>query len=306
MPKSKTSFALFSIYVNTTPHLSKELYGSIAVVGSAFCFYLATATVRWATSKEVALNSQVLVFTRFLLGFLVIGSSLLIKRKIPRPCQYRFLLGRAFFNTLAVALFFKAIVVTTVAQSNILNMTYPIFIAIISWIFLREQRNVMVLVMTIAAFCGILLVLSPGKLHIEWESLWGLASGIAAAISITFLNLTRKHNDTETILLIVFGLGSLLLYTAFWKHIYIPNHIQLLYLVLCASTGILGQYLLTLGFRYVSAVEGGIISSIRILLAAILGPYITSDPGLTFSGWIGAGVILGVNIYFITHKLRIL
>jgi drug/metabolite transporter (DMT)-like permease len=263
---------------------------------------MATVAVRWATSEKLALSSQFLAFARFLIGFLVVGCVLLIKRKVPQPRQYRFLLGRAFFNTLAVAFFFKAIEVTTVAESNILNMTYPIFIAIISWILFREQRNFIAFGMAIVAFCGILLVFAPGELQIAWKSLWGLTSGVTAAIAIIFLNLARQQNDTDTVLFIVFGVGTILLYITFRGYFYIPNRVELFYLVLGAATAIIGQYLLTMGFRYVTPVEGGIISTIRILLAAFLGPYITSDPALTLSGWIGALLILGANIYFIVRK----
>ncbi|MBT4640964.1 MAG: EamA/RhaT family transporter, partial [Deltaproteobacteria bacterium] len=51
------------------------------------------------------------------------------------------------------------------------------------------------------------------------------------------------------------------------------------------------------GFKYVTAVEGGVISSSRILIAAILGPYIVSDPALGLSGWFGALLIFGTNVY---------
>ncbi len=284
--------------------ISKELYGSLSIFASAFCFYLATVAVRWGTAEGVALSIQLMVFARFLIGFLVIGCSLIVKRKVPQPRQYKILFGRSLFNTFAVAFFFKAIEVTTVAQGNILNMTYPVFIAVISWIFLREQRDHSAIVVTIVAFVGILLVLSPGELAIARKSLWGLASGSTAAIAIIYLNLARQQNDTETILFVVFGFGTTSLGLVFWKYIHIPTPAQLFYLVLCASMGVMGQYFLTLGFRYVTAVEGGIISSARILLAAILGPYITSDPALVFSGWIGALLILGANIYFVTRKLR--
>jgi drug/metabolite transporter (DMT)-like permease len=290
--------------METKRRFSKELFGSLTILASAFCFYLATVVVHWAMSEEIALSSQFLVFVRFLMGFLVVGSVLLIKRKIPRPHQYHFLLGRAFFNILAVTFFFKAIEETTVAEGNILNMTYPIFIAIISWIVFREQRDFIALGMTFVAFCGIFLVLAPGELRIEWNSLWGLASGTTAAIAIIFLSLARRQNDTDTVLFIMFGSGTVLLYIFFWKDIHIPNQVQLFYLVLCASMGVMGQYLLTLGFRYVTAVKGGIISLFRILLAAFLGPYITSDPALEMSGWIGALLILGANIYFIVRKSR--
>jgi hypothetical protein len=51
-------------------------------------------------------------------------------------------------------------------------------------------------------------------------------------------------------------------------------------------------------------VEGGIISSSRILLAAILGPFIAADPALLLKGWFGAAVIMGVNILLAVRKAR--
>jgi hypothetical protein len=51
-------------------------------------------------------------------------------------------------------------------------------------------------------------------------------------------------------------------------------------------------------------VEGGIIASSRILLAAILGPFIAADPALLLKGWFGAAIILGVNILLAVRKAR--
>jgi drug/metabolite transporter (DMT)-like permease len=181
-------------------------------------------------------------------------------------------------------------------------MTFPVFIGIFSWFIFKEQREFLSLIMTFVAFCGIFLVLNPGNFQIKWNSLWGIASGIIAAVSLILLNVARQHNDTDTVMFVVFGVGTLLLYLAFREAFHIPNQVELFYLLLGATMAIAGQYLLTMGFRYVTPVKGGVLSSTRILIAAFVGPYITSDPPLTFLGWIGALVILGTNIYFIAHK----
>jgi hypothetical protein len=69
----------------------------------------------------------------------------------------------------------------------------------------------------------------------------------------------------------------------------------LYFLALSSGFAILGQYCITFGYRYVTAVEGGIISSSRILLAATMGPFIAADPMLDSRGWAGAGLIFLVN-----------
>jgi len=80
--------------------------------------------------------------------------------------------------------------------------------------------------------------------------------------------------------------------------------IQIVYLFFCSLVAVIGQYLLTIGFKYVTAVEGGIISSTRILLAAILGPFVVSDPHLSLSGWVGALLIFSGNVYLTMRKIN--
>ncbi len=279
-----------------------QVLGWLCVFASAFFFYLATVVIRWAET-ETSIETSFFVFARFLLGFIVISTLMLIKRQKPRPGNYHLLIGRTVFNCLAVYFFFKAVSVTSVAEGNILNMTYPVFLALFSWILLKGQRDPVGVVMVVVAFAGIWLILSPGEFSLRVESLWGLASGITASFSILYLNISRRYHDSETVLLYMFGLGSVIIYAIFFREIHIPDGVALYYLLLCAAFGVGGQYLLTLGFRYVTAVEGGIISSTRILLAAMLGPVVAMEPSLTVSGWLGALLIFTANVVLAVRRM---
>ena len=119
-----------------------------------------------------------------------------------------------------------------------------------------------------------------------------------------YLNISRRYHDTETVLFYVFGLGAVLIYLPFDDRIFWPDVLEFRYLFLCGAFGVAGQYLLTYGFRYVTAVEGSIISSTRILLAAVLGPWIALDPPLTVAGWIGALLIFMANVVLAARKAR--
>jgi drug/metabolite transporter (DMT)-like permease len=103
-------------------------------------------------------------------------------------------------------------------------------------------------------------------------------------------------------MLVVFGVGTVGLFVVFHKALYIPARTELVYLLLGAGMAVAGQYLLTMGFRHVSPVKGGVLSSTRIVIAAFLGPYITADPSLNIYAWIGTGLILSSNLYFIARK----
>ncbi len=281
----------------------QAIMGWAAVFFSAFFFYLATVTIRWSKSS-VSIDPAFFVFSRFAVGFVVVSISMAFQRRSLRANRYRFLIGRTIGNTLAVFCFYQAVEVTTVANANILNMTYPIFVAMIAWFFLREQRDGVALIMVPVAFAGIWLIVAPAGGQWDLNNGWGLASGITASFAIVFLNLSRKYDSAETTLFYMFGWGAIAIWILFHDRIYLPNADELFYLAICSFFGVGGQYLLTYGFRFVTAVEGSIITSSRILLAAILGPLMVADPALTPWGWIGALLIFMANVVIAVRKTR--
>jgi len=283
--------------------IPRQTLGWIAVFFSTFCFYLATVIIRWA-EPVVDLQTSYFVFSRFLLGLLVVCTTMVIRKQRFKPVRYHYLIGRTAANSIAVFCFYKAIESGSVAEANILNMTYPLFVALFSWFIIREQRDPFALLIVGIAFAGIWMILSPGDIAIEKNNLWALASGITAAAAMIYLNISRRYHDSQTILLFMFGFGALAIFLLFHNAIFWPNRQEFLYLFTCSAVGVLGQYLLTFGFLYVTAVEGSIISSSRILLAAILGPVLVADPSLAFSGWCGALLIFTANTCLAMRKSR--
>lgn len=283
--------------------LHHRLIGWITVLGSALCFYLSTAVISWGRG-HVALSAPYYVFARFLLGFLIVGASMLLQRRKPLYNHLHYIIGRTVTNTVAVYCFYKAVELTTVASANILNMTYPLFVAVFSWFMIRTQRDRFAVGVVFVASLGIWLILDPGNLGAGRGELWGLLSGLTAGISIIYLNLSRQFHDSQTILLSMFGPGALIMALIFWDDLFWPSGQEWLYLLACSAAGVLGQYLLTYGFLYVTAVEGAVISSSRILIAALLGPLLVADPPLTLIGWLGALIIFAADVLLAVHRPR--
>lgn len=274
---------------------SYRLPGALAVFFSAFGFYISTVAIRWSQAR-VAIEPSYFAFARFLLGFIIVCGVMVYRRQAPRPRNYHLLVGRTLFNCAAVYCFYMAVKHTSVAEANILNMTYPIFVALFSWFLLRRQRDPVSIAMVAVAFAGIWLILAPGQINLKPANIWGLASGILASSSMIYLNVSRQHHDTNTVLFFMFGLGALVMFAVFHGHFYWPDSLSLYYLSLCALSGVAGQFLLTIGFRYVTAVDGSIISSMRIFLAALLGPFVAGEPPLNAAGWVGAVLLFGTNV----------
>ncbi len=282
---------------------SKQILGCVLIFCAAAFFYFSTATIRWA-NQHVALDPAFFVFVRLLAGFAVVNIMLMAKRQAVHARRYDLLAGRAIANTISVYCFYMAVSKTTLAEANILNMTSPVFVALFSWMILKNQRDAWMTAGAAAAVVGIWLILARGPLALNWTHLWGLASGISAAWAIIFLNMSRRYHSTQTVLFYLFGLGAIFTYAVFPAAIFWPNPSEAYYLILCSGLAIAGQYCITFGHRYVTSVEGATLSSSRILMAATLGPFIAGDPALLWQGWIGAAIIMGVNILLALRKAK--
>lgn len=282
----------------------ERLAGWLSLFGSALCFYLATAIISWGR-EYVRIDSSFYVLARFLFGFVLVCITLLWARKMPRCRDLHAILGRTITNAAAVLCFYKAVEVSTVASANILNMTYPIFVAILSWFLLRSERDLPALFIVAISTFGIWLILEPGLDHSGRNDIWGLFSGFFAGFSMIYLTLCRRRHDPATILFYVFGLGMVMMLPLVGRSFFVPNATELFFLAICSFVGVLGQYLLTYGFLFVTAVEGSVISSSRILIAALLGPILVADPPLTWSGWLGALLIFGANVALALRKPQV-
>ncbi len=116
----------------------QQLIGWLAVFGSALFFYLATAIISWG-QPHTNISAPFYVFARFLLGFVVVSLGMGLRRQRPVCAHAHFLIGRTVTNAVAVLCFYQAVEVGSVASANILNMTYPIFVAILSWFSLARR-----------------------------------------------------------------------------------------------------------------------------------------------------------------------
>ena len=169
-----------------------RLLGTLSIFGSTFFLYLATVVIRWS-EDQVTIDPSYFVFARFALGFVVVAIVIWVRRIRLGLYRSHLLIGRAVTNCISVFCFYKAVAMVTVAEANILNMTYPLFVGLYSWLFLKRQRDFTGTVTLCVAFVGIWLVLAPTQMEVHPGNLWGLSSGILAAAAIIYLNISQSQ-----------------------------------------------------------------------------------------------------------------
>lgn len=294
--------------------MRNEIKGAAAVLLSAFLFYLATFFVKSGAPATTS-DSIIYLAARFWIGyfFMLIWYPVFKKVRIKNleTINTKWLWYRAFWNLVAVMFFYLGVIYGSLTGANILNMTYPVFVAILSIYFLNERPDITTWLGVLLSVAGAVFVLlsttSAGTLTAKAGDIFGILSGITAGLAIVALRIIRITDSTDAALFYNFRLGFwvtllpvlyCIFYTDLTKH---PGNFT--YPLLSGITGILGQVALTYGFKYITAVNGSILSATRLIFAVIIGWIFFRNEVNIFSVT-GAALIFLANIVIVIKKFR--
>jgi drug/metabolite transporter (DMT)-like permease len=271
--------------------------GIIFLLSAEFCFATATVFAKFITNGS-AIPAIEITFFRFFAGFFLMLIFLRSMNMSMIPHRWSLVIWRAILSTAALILFFYSVQFTSVTNANMLNMTYPVFIFMVAPLFWKQRIKVMAVFYLILTMAGIYLVIRPDFSSINPGDVLGLLSGVIAAFAIITLSMAREYDSTVIIVFYLMGFGLLSNGLAMIPVFVRPLGIQYFHLFASGVLGAMGQVFLTMGYKYINAKTGSMISSSRIVFAALLGFFIFSEPLtplIIIGGCMIAGSIIGVS-----------
>jgi len=277
-----------------------NIKGYIMVFASTMFFYIMTLFVKMIT-KDGRIPSTEVTFFRFLIGFIIVNLSLMKTGYNIKMVNKKAVLARGFFTALAILFFFMVIEYSTTTKANIYNLTYPIFVTIFGPLLLADERwTLKNMIGVTVAFIGVFLISGLALGVVSWVDALGLLQGFIAAAGIIALRKARVTDNSSTILFYLMSIGVIMSAIPFGYQFKVPNLKEGLLLIGMGVFSYLGQYTLTNGFKYVKAVEGSLISSSRIFVAAICGILFLGEPfSITV---LGGGCLIFIGIVLVSLK----
>lgn len=252
--------------------------GFLLLMLAEFCFAVATVFVKWiGITKGAEVPAVEITFFRFVFGSIIAWGLLKKSGASFKPNNYKLVILRGLFNTLALICFFMAVQYTTLTNANMLNMTYPIFIFLFTFLFFKAKVKPTQWVYLLLSTLGIYLVIQPNFGHIMLGDIIGLASGFFGGFAILSLRQATKYDSTLIILFYMMLVGTVVNGLILIPFFVMPSPLQWVFIVISALLGVGGQALLTWGYKYIDARRGGIVSSSRILFAASMGIVIFNE-----------------------------
>jgi drug/metabolite transporter (DMT)-like permease len=251
--------------------------GIIFLLLAELCFTASTIFSKLLTNSS-GISAIEVTFARFFLGLIVVAAIIYISDMSLIPNKLSLLIWRGVLNTIAVILFFLASQYTSITNTHMLNMTYPFFIFLFAPLFFRQERIAVVLYLfLVTGMMGIWLVINPNFREINRGDIFGLLSAVVAAFSVITLTMARKNDSTLIILLYLMSIGTVLNGLVMIPVFILPEGRQWLLIIASGLIGVLGQIFITYGYKYISARDGSLISTSRILYAVILGTLVFSE-----------------------------
>jgi len=187
------------------------------------------------------------------------------------PGSRLLLTSRAVLGLVAVVLYFYAIDHLILADAVMLNNLSPFFVTLFALMVLSEKLTRLKTAALCIAFGGALFIIKPRFELDMLPVLAGLGSAVLAGAAYTIVRHLRQREDADTIVF-YFSLISVLGMIPFIALDFaMPNATQWLWLACIGVSGALGQFGMTLAYRYAPAAEVAIYNYLTIIISAILG-----------------------------------
>lgn len=254
------------------------------MLGAAFFFSFTSAISKYL-GKEFHIVQ--LVFFRNIVGVLFILASIQ-KRPLEKKGggKLGLLIFRGVVGTLSLYLLFYAIQTLGLGRASTYQYTYPIFLALLSWMLIGERLNQKEWAAIFIGFTGILFVFRP-DLSLSWrDNVLGLGNAILTAISYLSIRQLGWCYDSRAIILSFMLSGIIMPIISMLVGTYFPMEgldfligtfrwpetlIQWAAFLALGLTALLGQKMLTQSFTYDKAGRVAAIGYSNILFSSLIG-----------------------------------
>lgn len=214
------------------------------------------------------------------------------------------LLGRSIFGTLGIVFLFYAIDHLVMSDADMLNKMSPFLVIIFAAIFLKEKVLPFQIVTIVFAFIGMLFIVKPSFSVDVMPYMVGVLSAIFAAAAYTLLRVLGSREKYYTVVF-YFSFFSTVVLLPFLIIFYEPMTAQQwTYLLLAGVFATVGQFGITLAYKYAPAKDISIFTYSTVIFTTILS-FTVFGEGPDKLSVIGYTIILSSMVYMFLKGRKI-
>ncbi|NNF34324.1 MAG: DMT family transporter [Saprospiraceae bacterium] len=246
--------------------------------------------------KYIEMDAKAIAWVRMGLPTILLGGWILYKKQsILRP-GYQSMLVASILNAIRLYLYILAFVLTSVANATVLFYSYPIFAAILGYIFLKEKVLTLHKLLIFTSFAGLIIAYSDRSFSIMNDDLVGMTAALLAAVVyaltvIIFKSRVSRFNQIEMIF--YQNLAGAIVFLPFFVIGFplMTNSDFVLSSTYAIVVGLGVFYLFFLGLKYLKAYMASAIMYLEVVSAVVLG-YLILGEVITSRMMIGGSMII--------------
>ena len=251
---------------------SIRLKGIFFIILSAFGFAVMSAFIKLSGDLP---NIQKVFFRNLVSA--IIALFLIIKHKgsfTGKKENRKILIYRSLFGTIGIIFNYYAIDNLVLSDANMLNKISPFLVVVFCALILKEKINLKQILAIIVAFIGALFIVKPSFDIRVVPYIIGFLSAVFAALAYTCVRMLGNKEEYYTIVFF-FSTFSLVTVLPMFIYVYEPmTTMQFVYLILAGIFASLGQFGVTLAYKYAPAKEISIFDYSNIIFSAILSIFL--------------------------------
>ena len=282
----------------------------IAITASAFGFAMMAACVRLTDDYGSYIPCFEKSFFRNLVALIIaVGAFFrsISSRQNFHYCRPRSVVGflglRSVLGTIGIFANFYALSHIQIADGQILKKTAPFWTLIFAWMFLGEKVSLRHFAAVAIAFVGAVLVVKPGFAGVDAFPLaMGLLGGICAGGAYAAVRALGRRGINPAMIVLVFSGFSCVVSVPLTMMDYVPLTWAQFFVLMGAGAGAaIGQFGITLAYRYAAPREIAVFDYTNILFTAVLGYLLFGQVSDVFSV---VGMVVVIAAAFVLSGCR--
>lgn len=282
--------------------LSNRTKGVLFIIMSAFGFAMMSAFVKLSGDLPSFQKTFFRNITSCIIAFILI----IVNKEsfFGKLENQKTLILRSVFGTLGIVFNFYSIDKLVLSDANMLNKLSPFFVIIFSALFLKEKINIKQGLAIIVAFIGALFIIKPQFNFDIIPSLIGVLGAICAAAAYTCLRALGGKEKYYTIVF-YFSFFSTIAILPFMLIVYKDmSMLQFVYLILAGIFASIGQFGITIAYKYAKAKEISIFDYSNIIFSAIIS-IVLFNVIPDYLSVIGYIIIFAVSLYMFLYNKKL-
>jgi drug/metabolite transporter (DMT)-like permease len=250
-----------------SPLSEHRLLGPVMMTLASLFFALTALFVKMGSDS---VSVGIIVLVRYVFMFLVLEALRMSGAIGVHPHNKRLLAYRSITAAVGGVFYFFAMATIPIAEAVVLKYTYPLFAVTIAAFVYGERAGRGVLAAMALSLAGIFVMMNPAGFTPSLGYLWGILNGLSAGLAVAFLRQLRATDDSSTVLYF-HALAGVAVSLPFLAHgLAVPSLAGGVYTLLAAVFGLLGQFALVFGYRYIKTGSGSVVMALEVVFSALV------------------------------------